>query len=659
MAQKKAARSADEAIPVVRAISVQPGDKTGVAPYRVNERVTPAVAQSFSNTTPITINDGAVATPFPSAITVAGVAGTVQRVSVTLNGFSHPFPSDVDILLVSPTGRKSVIMSDAGSSGAVSNLSITLDDYAQRPLPFTVTGNTGYPLVSGSYRPSNTNTTDTFPGAPAAPYGYTLSQFNGSNPNGTWNLYVVDQFTPDAGSISGGWTITFDAPPPPPAAGQILISEFRTRGVGTAPPASDGTADEFIELYNNTDSSITIMDAIPGADPTIPGGTGWRISAAQGGTETTFLVIPQTLGTLGPLAIQPRSHFLISTQPATPSPAGNTYSLAAYPSGTGITASGTANITINPAINTTGFLADNVGIAVFSTANALTTNRLDSVGYSGVLNLDYKEGAGLAPANGITTASQHSWVRKVTASGLPQDTGDNAADFVLVETTGALLDGVQATLGAPGPERAPSQTSFLASASPVQRNASIKAQLIDPQCAGSGALGSACARVRTANGANATNAAFGTLLIRRRFVNNTGVPVTTLRFRVVDITTLGNTTAAQADLRVLSSTARAVTNTASATVNLSALALQTPPTQPVGGGVNSSVGVTAITTTVPLAAGASIDLEFTLGVMRDGPFRFIVNVEALPAPAPPPGFAASSAGQLKTGGTKQAGKLRQ
>jgi subtilisin-like proprotein convertase family protein len=663
MAQEKV-ETVKEPIPLVTATSVKTGAKTAANTRRVNENVTLAAAQSFSNTTAITITDcpnpcpasGQAASLYPSPITVAGVVGPVQRVSVTLNGLSHAFPSDIDLLLVSPSGRKSVIMSDFGAGGAgalgISNIDVTLDDYAQRPVPFTVTGNTGNPFVAGSYRPSNSGTTDVFPApAPAGPYTYTLSAFNGSNPNGTWNLYVIDDANLDGGSISGGWSISFDARPPAPTAGQILISEFRTRGEGTAPPTSDGAADEFIELYNNTDQSITIIDAIPGADPSVPGGAGWRFSVAQDAIETTGLILPQTVSTGGPLALPPRGYLLITTQPLTPSPAGNTYSLTGYPTGTGITASGASNVSLNPASPTTGFLPDNMGLAVFSTANPLTANRLDSVGYSSVTHPDYKEGTGLAPANGITTPGQHSWVR-ADNFGRPKDTGDNAADFVLVSTTGAFLDGVQATLGAPGPQRGPNANVYNTSGAPLQRNATIKAQLIDPQCAGFGATTSACARVRTADGANATNAAFGTLLIRRRFRNTTGAPIYNLRFRVSDITTLGNTTNAQADVRLLSSTARDVTNTAMETISLAALTLQQPPTQAVGGGVNSSVVAGTITTTVPLGAGNSIDLEFTLGVMRDGPFRFLINVEALPEPVA--SVPANSLSTLKTGITKAA-----
>ncbi len=598
-----------------------------------------AAAQSFSNATAITITDcpnpcpanGQAASLYPSPIVVSGVAGVVQRVSITLNGYSHAFPADTDFLLVSPSGRKAVLMSDFGAgSPGVSNVNVTLDDYAARPIPSTVTGNTGVPFVTGNYRPANSGTTDIFPApAPGGPYQYALSAFNGDSPNGTWNLYIIDDANLDGGSLSGGWNIRFDVRPPPPAPGDLLISEFRTRGLGTTPPGSDGAADEFIELYNNTNDSITLIDAVPGADPTSGSGAGWRLSVVQGGTEVAFQLLSQTSSTAGPLAIAPRGYLLVATQPTTPSPTGNTYTLSTYPTGTGFTASGGPNIFIDPASPTVGFMPDDAGIALFSQASAASARRLDSVGFSSVSHSDYKEGSGLAPAGGITTASNHSWVRRALAStGYPQDTNDNAADFVLVETSGASLNGVTAILGAPGPQRGHTMTSFTTSSSPMHVVASTLASApIDPEQPWDAAPNLVSDATPVVNGAN------GTLKIRRRYTNNSGKALIALRFRVIDISTLtgGAVTPLSADLRLLSSPPQTITLTDSSTVSAQALTLQTPPAQANGGGLNSSVSAGVVTTTAPLANGASIAVEFNLGVQVDGAYRFSVIAEGDPA----------------------------
>jgi subtilisin-like proprotein convertase family protein len=178
-----------------------------------------ALAGTFSNSSPITILDSAspptVASSYPSQIVVSSEP-TPSDVNVTLTGFSHTFADDVDMLLVGPQGQSVILMSDAIGDVA-DKLTLTFDDQAANFLPDED------PAVSGPYKPTNYGpsspdacpnepSTDTWPGAPVGPYGSTLSVFNGIDPNGTWNLYIVDDCAGDAGSISGGWSLTFTSP---------------------------------------------------------------------------------------------------------------------------------------------------------------------------------------------------------------------------------------------------------------------------------------------------------------------------------------------------------------------------------------------------------------------------------------------------------------
>ena len=65
-------------------------------------------------------------------------------------------------------------------------------------------------ILSGTYRPANYGTGDTFPApAPAPPYGSLLADFNGINPNGKWQLFVTDDAGGDSGNIAGGWSLSF------------------------------------------------------------------------------------------------------------------------------------------------------------------------------------------------------------------------------------------------------------------------------------------------------------------------------------------------------------------------------------------------------------------------------------------------------------------
>ncbi|HYO99324.1 MAG TPA: thrombospondin type 3 repeat-containing protein [Pyrinomonadaceae bacterium] len=382
---------------------------------------------------------------------------------------------------------------------------------------------------------------------------------------------------------------------PLPVARQILISEFRLRGEGT-PAASDGQLDEFVEIYNNTDSPITVDTA----DNT----AGWAVAAAD---NVVRFVVPA--GTLIPA----RGHYLGAN--------------------TGYTLAGAAA----PNRTYTADIADDTGVAIFGSSTDLTpATRFDAAGFTTAANPLYFETTGLPPVG--ATDGEYSFVRKLT-SGLPQDTDNNANDFFFVSTTAGAFNGVQSTLGAPAPENL---------TSPIQRNATIKASQID-SCAGAGAC-----QNRARVGTPVPNGAFGTLKFRRKFTNSTGRTITRLRFRVVDITTLNSPGYApgngQADLRVVPSDSANfnVTLSTGESVPVAGTQAETPPAQPLGGGLNSGV---SLITPVHIAPGASINVEFNLGVMQNGFFRFLVNVEA--AVAPPPAIADEANSVRKNPATKR------
>jgi hypothetical protein len=358
--------------------------------------------------------------------------------------------------------------------------------------------------------------------------------------------------------------------------GDVLISEFRFSG-------ANGAADEFVELYNNTDTDIVVASSDNSA--------GWRLISSDGSLN---FIIPNGD------TIPARGHYLVVNADG--------YSLAGYPANTRGAAGDRSY---------TGDVPDaDVGFALLRGADSFTLeDRLDAVGPTGEVEAFYKEGNGL-PAIAGGAGNDYSFYRNL-ALGQPTDTDANEADFILVSTNPELSG---SRLGAPGPEN---------TASPIQRNASVKASLVDPQCSGGGSATSACARVRSGAGANPTNAAFGTLALRRKFTNVTTANITRLRFRVVDITTTPEPGAA--DLRVIGGSGNFNANTASGgSATIERLTLEQPPVQPVGGGFNSTLSANTITLAQPLVPGASINVEFLLGVQRDGTYRFFVNVEALP-----------------------------
>ncbi|HVF89647.1 MAG TPA: HYR domain-containing protein [Blastocatellia bacterium] len=164
------------------------------------------VIQGAGNCNPaaVTIPAQGTATPYPSTIDVSGLSGNITKLTVSLNQLSHSFPNDLDILLVGPGGQKVILMSDAGGDEnfPIVNVDLTFDDAAAQQLPDETQ------ITSGTYKPTDFQTGDVFPApAPAGPYGTALSAFNGLSPNGTYSLYVLDDFSGDGGSLAGGWCL--------------------------------------------------------------------------------------------------------------------------------------------------------------------------------------------------------------------------------------------------------------------------------------------------------------------------------------------------------------------------------------------------------------------------------------------------------------------
>lgn len=266
--------------------------------FEVN--VIPALQHQFANSAPIVIRDNLAADPYPSTIEVTGVESSVARVTVTLADLSHPFPADIDVLLVGPHGQKVILMSDAGGSGSLSRARLTLDDRAGSDLPFNPTT----PIVSGTYRPTNHQGGDTFPSpAPAPPYSAALSAFAGSGANGTWSLYVVDDASPDAGQIAGGWILNIYTTDPTisPIADQstpenvalevsILIEDADTPAANLITAASTDNPGLLTLAITGTGNTRTLT-ITPRASESGQGNVTVAVTDGTGIASTTFLVV--------------------------------------------------------------------------------------------------------------------------------------------------------------------------------------------------------------------------------------------------------------------------------------------------------------------------------------------------------------------------------
>jgi len=216
------------------------------------------MAAEFFNAAPITINDNAPAAPYPSTILIPDLTGVVSKVTLTLKGLSHTFPNDIDLLLVGPTGQSVLAMSDAGGAGpGVSNVTLVLDDNSPLFLDPAVNP------VTATYEPMDFNDglADLFPPpAPPGPYSTLFSAFNGTGPNGTWSLYVLDDAGTDTGVIAQGWSLIITTMTPVDASnpGNITIPSGAP-GV-TAGPADPYPSNIFVSgvIGNISKATVTL-----------------------------------------------------------------------------------------------------------------------------------------------------------------------------------------------------------------------------------------------------------------------------------------------------------------------------------------------------------------------------------------------------------------
>jgi hypothetical protein len=211
------------------------------------------------------------------------------------------------------------------------------------------------------------------------------------------------------------------------------------------------------------------------------------------------------------------------------------------------------------------------------------------------------------------------------SGGAVIDTNNNATNFIFVDTNGTSA-GAGQRLGSPGPENL---------ANPIERNAGLITSLLDATVSSSLPPN----RVRDFTSIPAQNSTFGTLEIRRRFVNSTGANVTRLRFRVVDVTTFPAPSGI-ADMRARTTgdtTAGGINDAATCapvappcTVTLLGTTLEQPPSQPNGGGFNGTLSAGTITLGTPIPPGGSVSVRFLFGLQQTGNFKVYLNIEALP-----------------------------
>ncbi len=340
----------------------------------------------------------------------------IQKVTTRLLGITHTFPSDVDIILVSPSGAKSWLLSDVIGDTNISNLNLTFDDSAAS----TIGCPTVTTPVSGTYKPTDcTDTfgTDVLPApAPVGPYTTSLAVFNNTDATGTWNLYARDDTSSDTGKI-GGWSLT-------------LLT-------GYAGP-------------------ITVTDALP-AGTTYVGatGSGWACSHASGIVTCTRSalsvgaapgILLTTTAPLTPGVITNTAQVASSLSDSTPANnsaqatttitnSGLIYGVGVSPSTLGQSSLAGTTLTYTLNVTNTGNASDTFTVTL--SGNAFTTTAPATVGPLGAGASTTLQVVVTIPAGAAGGASDTVNV-KVTSQGDPS----KFASAVLTTTVTTILRGV-------------------------------------------------------------------------------------------------------------------------------------------------------------------------------------------------------------------------
>jgi hypothetical protein len=261
--------------------------------------------------------DAGAASPYPSNIFVTNLPGTVDAVTVTLNGFSTDDQGDLMSLLVGPGGNNLDFFSLTGSNDSgISPINLTFADSGS-----SIGGNL---TASGTYRPTSFNTSIKYPQCPpnasncASPavgpplpsnpftptnkaesagtgiLGNTSAEgvFGGTssstyNGNGTWSLYLDDGGPTGGGeltNLTGGWCVNFTENLPAVSVVKSHSGSF-TQGQQGVPFMVDITNNGPGATGDPTGGSnpLTVTDTLSSAF-TYAGfsGTGWScVAAAQ------------------------------------------------------------------------------------------------------------------------------------------------------------------------------------------------------------------------------------------------------------------------------------------------------------------------------------------------------------------------------------------
>ncbi len=365
---------------------------------------------AFRSRTEIGIPISGPANSYPSSINVSGLSGSITKLTVTLFNLSHSWPDDVDVLLVGPSGLKSLLMSDVGGGVGVNGVTLTFDSTASNTLPDSSQ------LVSGTYQPTDFQTGDTFvTPAPSGTHSADLGLFNGSDPNGTWQLYVLDDANGYSGAIAGGWQIDFTTALLPKVTLEVLSPSLTT----VAEDGSDNITYTFTRDGDLT-NSLTVNYTVGG---TATNGTDYAAIASSVTFAPGAATAIVTLDPTGDLTIESNETVSLSLVPSV------NYAIGTQNPVTGTILNDDINPTISLSLSPAIVQEDGSNNLVYTfTRNGSTLGQFNvnfTLGGSALNGTDYNlSGATLSGNTGRVTFLSGSSIATVIVDPTPDTNGE-------------------------------------------------------------------------------------------------------------------------------------------------------------------------------------------------------------------------------------------
>ncbi len=229
--------------------------------------------------------------PYPSTLDVSGV-GAVQDLDVSVYGLTSTYPDDLDLLLIGPDSTQVILMSDVGGSEDLGHIDLTFDDEA----PVGLADEPGEALAAGSYQPTDANdgVDDSWPDVLAATRGTSLAAFDGTDPNGTWQLFAVDDTDQDLTRIDAGWSLDIEWDDSAAPTGSLSIAggtaTTSTRTVSVTLSAADPAPGTGVTDMRLSNDGTTFSAYIPFATT-----TSWTLTPGDG-VKTVYAQFRDAVG---------------------------------------------------------------------------------------------------------------------------------------------------------------------------------------------------------------------------------------------------------------------------------------------------------------------------------------------------------------------------